>query len=211
MKKIQIYLIMFVMLFAKSVLASDVFIEQIGSSSEIKVTQQGTSNRIGSSLTPSFFGGDSDKFTIEQVGAVNELDLLINGNNTNVTLETYGAGNIESIICGSKITPNSCDSSTIDYTISGNNNKITTNLGAADKSATSKMNISGNNNIVTHTGTHTSTLGSKISADLTLIGNSNKIDMTQSGSLDENIKVTSKGNDNIISITQSSVITLLAP
>jgi hypothetical protein len=73
------------------------------------------------------------------------------------------------------------------------------------------MNISGNNNIVTHTGTHTSTLGSKISADLTLIGNSNKIDMTQSGSLDENIKVTSTGNNNIISITQSSVITLLAP
>ena len=117
---------MFVMFFTGSVLASDVFIEQIGSSSSIKVTQQGTSNRIGSSLTPSFFGGDSDKFDIEQVGAVNELDLLINGNNTSVTLNTFGAGNIESIVCGSKTTPNSCDSSVIDYTISGNNNKITT-------------------------------------------------------------------------------------
>ena len=107
MKKIQIYFIMFVMFFTGSVLASDVFIEQIGSSSSIKVTQQGTANRIGSSLTPSFFGGDSDKFDIEQVGAVNELDLLVNGNNTNVTLNTFGAGNIESIVCGSKTTPNS--------------------------------------------------------------------------------------------------------
>jgi hypothetical protein len=211
MKKIQIYLIMFVMFFAGSVTASDVFIEQVGSSSNIKVTQQGTSNRIGSSLTPSFFGGDSDNFNIEQVGAVNELDLLINGNNTNVTLNTFGAGNIESVICGSKLTPNSCDSSTIDYTISGNNNKITTNLGSTDKSATSKMNISGDNNTITHTSTHTSTLGSKISADLTVVGNSNKIDMTQSGTLDENIKINSTGNNNNISITQSSVITLLAP
>ena len=202
---------MFVMFFATSALASDVFIEQIGSSSEIKVTQQGTSNRIGSSLTPSFFGGDSDKFDIEQVGAVNELDLLVNGNNTNVTLTTFGAGNIESIICGSKTTPNSCDNSIIDYTISGNNNKITTDLGSADKSATSKMKVSGDNNVITHTGTHVSTLGSKISADITLTGNSNKLDMTQSGSLNENIKIDSTGNNNTISISQSSIITLSAP
>jgi hypothetical protein len=209
MKKIQIYLIMFVMLFANSVLASDVFIEQIGSSSEIKITQQGTANRIGNSLTPSFFGGDSDKFTIEQVGTVNELDLLVNGNNTTVTLSTFGSGNIEDIICGSKTKPNSCDNALIDYRISGNDNKIITNLGDADKSATSKMVISGKNNIITHTGTHTSTTGFKISADLNVTGDFNKIDLTQSGSGNETIKVDTTGNNNIISINQTNNISLI--
>lgn len=198
---------MFVMLFAQSILANDVFIEQIGSSSNIKITQQGTSNKIGSSLKNSFLGGNSDEFTINQVGAENELNMVINGDNTKVNIDTAGSGNIEDIICGTNIVSNTCDSSTIDYKISGNNNKITTNLGTTDKLATSKMNISGNGNQITHTSTHTSVSGSSVSADLTVVGNLNKIDLTQSGNLNETIKISSTGDNNIISVNQSSIIT----
>lgn len=211
MKKIQIYLIMFVMFFANAIFASDVFIEQIGNSSKINIIQQGTSNKIGSSLKSSFLGGNSSEFDIDQVGAENELNMLINGDNTKVLIDTAGSGNIQDIICGSNISVNTCDNALIDYKISGNNNKVTTNLGSTDKSATSKMNISGNGNNITHTGTHTSIAGSSISADLTVTGNLNKIDMTQSGNLNETIKINSTGNNNTISVSQSSVIAIPVP
>ena len=79
MKKIQALLMMFVMMVPTVSLSNDIYIEQIGSLSDITLTQQGVDNRIGTALNPSFFGGSSNVSTIEQIGSRNSLDLLMNG------------------------------------------------------------------------------------------------------------------------------------
>ena len=95
MKKLQALLVMFVMIFSTSTIANDIYIEQVGSLSDITLTQQGVDNRIGTALNPSFFGGSSNVSTIEQIGSRNELDLLINGDNDVVTLSVTGNDNVQ--------------------------------------------------------------------------------------------------------------------
>ncbi len=45
--------------------ANEVYIEQVGSSSTIKITQQGTDNRIGDSTTAAYIGSGSNTVTID--------------------------------------------------------------------------------------------------------------------------------------------------
>ena len=196
MKTLQTYLIMFVMLFATNTMANDIFIEQIGSLSDITLTQQGVDNRIGTALNPSFFGGSSNISTIEQIGSRNELDLLVNGDNTTVTLSTTGNDNSETINCGVK-TAVTCNNTTINHSVSGDNNILNTTIGAGTNS---KMVVSGDSNAITHT----STSAGIVSADLAVTGSSNTIDLTQSGTLDKAIKIESTGSNNNIVVNQSN-------
>lgn len=196
MKTLQTYLIMFVMLFATNTMANDIFIEQIGSLSDITLTQQGVDNRIGTALNPSFFGGSSNISTIEQIGSRNELDLLVNGDNTTVTLSTTGNDNSETINCGVK-TAVTCNNTTINHSVSGDNNILNTTIGATTNS---KMVVSGDSNAITHT----STSAGIVSADLAVTGSSNTIDLTQSGTLDKAIKIESTGSNNNIVVNQSN-------
>ena len=196
MKILQTYLIMFVMLFATTTFANDIFIEQIGSLSDITLTQQGVDNRIGTALNPSFFGGSSDVSTIEQIGSRNELDLLVNGDNTIITLSATGNDNAETINCGVR-TAVTCNNTTINHSVSGDNNIINTTIGAGTNS---KMAVTGDSNVINHT----STSAGVVSADLTVTGNSNTIDLTQSGTLDKSIKIESTGSNNNITVNQSN-------
>ena len=196
MKKLQALLIMFVMLTSISILANDVYIEQIGSLTDITITQQGVDNRIGSALSPSFFGGSSNISSIEQIGSRNQLDLLMNGDNEAVTLSITGNDNTQSIVCGQK-TAVTCNNTTINYSITGDNNSTTTNIGAG---TSSKMVVAGDSNSITHT----STSSGVVSADLTLTGNSNTIGLTQSGTIDKSITINSTGSNNNLTVRQSN-------
>lgn len=196
MKKLQALLVMFVMIFSTGTIANDIYIEQVGSLSDITLTQQGVDNRIGTALNPSFFGGSSNVSTIEQIGSRNELDLLINGDNDVVTLSVTGNDNVQSINCGQK-TAVTCNSTTINYSLTGDNNTTTTNIGAGTNS---KMVVVGDSNTITHT----STSSGVVSADLTVTGNSNTIGLTQEGTLDKSIKIESTGNSNNITVHQSN-------
>lgn len=196
MKTIQTYFVMFVMLFATAVTANDIFIEQIGSLSDITLTQQGVDNRIGSALTPTFFGGSSNISTVEQIGSRNQLDLLLNGDNSIVTLSTTGNDNTETITCGVK-TAVTCNNTTIDHTVSGDNNTLNTTIGAT---TSSKMVITGDSNAITHT----STSSGVVSADLNVTGNSNTVELTQTGTLDKSIAINSTGSNNNITVNQSN-------
>jgi hypothetical protein len=94
------------------VYANDVYIEQVGDSSTITITQDGSGNKVGSSLNPAYIGSGSNVVTIDQIGSNNELNLVVNGASTNVVIDTTGSGNIQTVNCGTTSSAG-CSGSTI--------------------------------------------------------------------------------------------------
>jgi hypothetical protein len=183
--------------FATTVAANEVYIEQVGSSSTVTVTQDGSDNRIGTSLNPAYIGSDSNTVVIDQIGSNNTLDMVVNGAGTDVTVSTTGSNNIQEINCGTTSSAG-CSGSIITQTINGDSNDVKQNLGGG-ANHTSNITVTGDTNTVTHTSTATGTT----SADITVSGNINTVSVTQSGMLNKSVSVTSTGDSNNISITQS--------
>jgi hypothetical protein len=181
-----------------TVMANEIYMEQVGDNSTVSITQDGSNNRIGTALDPAFIGSGSNTVTIDQIGSANELDMIVNGTATDVTLLVTGSNNLQTINCGT-VQSASCNGSNISQTIVGDSNIITTNLGGG-ANHTSVMNISGDTNNIAHTSTNTGTT----SADITVTGNTNLIGVTQSGTTAKSVTVNSTGNSNNISINQSN-------
>lgn len=177
--------------------ANDVYIEQVGSGSTITINQEGTGNRVGTSLDATYIGSGSNVVTVDQIGSGNELDMVVNGASTNVTINTTGGGNIQSVNCGTTSSA-SCSGSTITQTVTGDNNTISQSLGNGGNH-TSNITVTGDTNTITHTSTNLATTTNNV----TVAGDQNTISVTQSGMLPKNVSVTSTGNLNNITITQS--------
>lgn len=180
------------------VYANEIYVEQVGDSSTINITQDGSGNKVGDSLTPVFIGGGSNAVTIDQIGSNNELAMVVNGASASVIVDTTGSGNIQTINCGTTSTA-SCSGSTIKQVVSGDDNIITQNLGAGANHY-SEINVTGSTNTITHTSSNTGAT----SAIITATGDSNTIGVTQSGTLQQSITVNSTGNLNNITINQSN-------
>jgi hypothetical protein len=180
-----------------TVWANEVYIEQIGSSSTVTITQEGADNRIGTSQNPAYIGSGSNTVIIDQIGSTNTLDMVVNGTGTDVTVSTTGSNNIQEIACGTTSSAG-CSGSAITQTIAGDSNDVKQLLGDG-ANHTSNISITGDTNTVTHTSTATGTT----SADITVSGNTNTVSVTQSGMLNNSVSVTSTGDSNNISITQS--------
>jgi len=198
MNKIKIIALFLFMVASQAYGQNEVYMDQVGDSSTITITQTGQDNIIGTTLNPIFIGGGSNTVTIDQIGDTNTLQVLINGASTNMALSVTGNDNTQTIICGTILNA-SCSGSTINQTIHGDNNITTVNLGAG-ANHTSIMNITGDSNQVTHTSTSTGTT----SANITISGNSNTIGVTQSGTLTNSVVLTSTGNSSTVNITQSN-------
>lgn len=180
------------------VYANDIYIEQVGDSSTISITQDGSGNTVGSSLNSAFIGGGSNTVTIDQIGSNNELSLVVNGASASVIVDTTGSGNVQSINCGTT-TSAGCSGSTIKQIVAGDDNIITQNLGAGANHY-SEINVTGSTNTITHTSTNTGVT----SAIITATGDTNNIGVTQSGTLPQSVTVNSTGTGNNITINQSN-------
>jgi hypothetical protein len=176
--------------------ANEVYIEQVGSGSTVNILQEGSDNRIGTSLLPAYVGSGSNTVNIDQIGSNNTLDMVVNGSSTNVTVSTTGSTNTQEIQCGTTGSAG-CGGSVITQTIVGDNNTVSQLLGAG-ANHTSNIAVTGDTNTVTHTSTATGVT----SADITVTGNTNTVAVTQSGMLNHSVTVNSSGNLNNISITQ---------
>jgi hypothetical protein len=177
--------------------ANEVYIEQVGSSSTINITQQGTDNRIGEAAAPAYIGSGSNTVTIDQIGSTNILDMVVNGAGTDVVVTTTGDTNVQTINCGTTQS-SSCSGSYIKQQVTGDSNTVTQDLGSG-ATHTSEINVTGDSNSVTHTSTATGVT----SANITVSGNTNAVAVTQSGMLNKSVTVTSTGNSNTVNITQS--------
>jgi len=179
--------------------ANEVYIEQVGDSSTIAITQDGTGNKVGDSGTgnEAFIGGGSNVVTIDQVGSNNTLAMVLNGAAASATVNVTGSGNQSVINCGTTASAG-CSGSAITQVISGDDNTVTQNLGTG-ANHTSTINITGNTNTVTHTSTNSGASN----VNITATGNLNNIGVTQSGLTAKTVSVNSTGNSNTVNITQS--------
>jgi hypothetical protein len=197
-KKLSVLLAATVML-SLGVPANEIYIEQVGDSSTISVTQDGTGNKVGDTGTgnEAFVGGGSNVVTIDQIGSNNTLAMTVNGSAAGVIVDVTGSGNESTINCGTTQSAG-CSSSTIKQVIAGDDNVVTQNLGTGANHS-SEINITGDTNTVTHTSTNS---GASTVA-ITATGDSNTIGVTQSGLTAKTVSVNSTGNSNNISIVQS--------
>lgn len=190
------------MLWVFSVSANDIYVEQIGNNSTVNITQQGIGNTIGDSVNSAFIGGGSNLVNIQQIGDANVLAMVVNGAGTNTTLTTNGNNNLQSINCGTSGQAG-CSGSNITQLVTGDGNTVTQNLGAG-ANHNSYIDITGDKNIVTHT----STMSAESNVSITLVGGNaaapNVISVTQSGTLAQNVTLSSTGNGNNIAIVQSN-------
>jgi hypothetical protein len=192
-------LIVAMMLASLGVTANEVYIEQVGDSSTITVTQDGTGNKVGDSGTgnEAFIGGGSNTVTIDQVGSNNTLAMTVNGASASVIVDVTGSGNESTINCGTTQSAG-CSSSTIKQVIAGDDNIVTQNLGTGANHY-SEINITGDTNTVTHTSTNSGAS----TVNITATGDLNTIGVTQSGLTAKTVSVNTTGNSNTVSITQS--------
>lgn len=178
--------------------ANELYMEQVGDSSTITITQDGASNRIGTANDPIYIGSGSNNVTIDQLGAGNELDLVVNGAATDVIIDINGDNNISTVNCGTTLSAG-CSGSFIKQAVTGSDNIITQNLGSG-ANHNSEITIVGSSNSVTHTSTNTGIT----SANITVSGDTNTIGVAQSGTTAKSVTVNSTGNLNNISITQTN-------
>jgi hypothetical protein len=196
MKKIALAIIM-AMLGSVS-FANEIYIEQVGDSSTLSFTQDGTGNRIGDSVNKTFFGGGSNTVNIQQIGSSNELDATINGASTDTVVTTIGSGNIQNITCGTLLNA-SCSGSYIKQQVTGDDNIVTQTLNSGGNH-TSEIVVVGSTNTITHTSTNSGAT----TANINVNGDSNTIGVNQSGTTAQTVSVNATGNGSSITINQSN-------
>ena len=210
-----IVLILLTTLFgAATVWASDVYIDQAGSTTTIDITQTGDGNTVGSSGTASTITGDTTDVDITQTGSGNAADIKmsVGTSGSTVNYTATGGSNILNVeIDGAADTK-------LTTTIAGDSNEITlcgtlgTNASLAGVSATCATGVQANtttNNIaITGDGNKVAMGADAASAvnNITIGGNvtsnDNVINLLQTGSDVPNVTLNVDGSTNAINITQ---------
>jgi hypothetical protein len=191
--------------FTGPLFASEVYIDQAGSSTNINILQENGNNRINTETAPMIVNGNDINVEIVQDGDGNVADIYIRGsaNDTNFEYRVEGdlneilanidggtdnnfvaaiVGNDNTITLCKNITLGTCNGISVNFTdttlnLTGNNNQINFALDAAD--ATNVFNIGQTTpsdfNIVNLTQTTTSGHIVNVSID----GNNNTVDIVQ--------------------------------
>ena len=203
----------FAALFWGSALASDVYIDQAGSTTTIDITQTGDGNTIGSSGDASTIVGDGTDVDLIQNGAGNSADIKMSVGTSGTTLNYNAAG-------GSNILNVEIDAATdttLTTTITGDSNEVTlcgtlSTVASSVASATcatgvqadsvdTTLTITGSSNKVAiaagaPNAVNNITLGANVAS------NSNVINLQQAGLDIPTVTLNVDGDTNAININQ---------
>jgi hypothetical protein len=180
---------------------NEIYLEQEGSTGTFDITQVGSSNKIGSSTDISTIAGDSSDFDISQIGSGNTLDIEWNGDQTDFDLYIEGNSNLQDIL----VTGNQ---NIFTNTILGDGNDISIKKDDTSAEASSISQQYLKNYIIGSGNTLDFYLNENIAAvsDISLIGNSNTITSIQEGGnlgLGHSQIVQLQGDSNILNLVQS--------
>lgn len=178
--------------------ASEVYIEQAGSSSTIDITQTGNSNRVGSVSEATTINGSTTDIDITQNGGSNEIDIETGAAaaSSDIAIVQDGSSNIADIDIGS------ADSTILNIDIDGDSNETTLcgTLTTAAGAATSAV--------------CNATMGQNdLGVDIDIVGDSNKVAVARSGiagtanttEVTVNIGSTTPSDSNVVNIVQESI------
>jgi hypothetical protein len=194
--------------------ASDVYIDQAGSTSTIDITQTGDGNTVGSAGTASTITGDNSDVDITQTGATNIADVS-SSVGTSGTILDYTATGSSNILA---VENDGAADTKLTATITGDSNELTLcgTLGtdaATGSSATcatgvqadtteSTVAITGSSNKVAiaagaANAVNNITLGANVSSSF------NSVNLKQSGSDTPNVTLNMDGDSNAVNIIQN--------
>lgn len=203
---------------------NEIYLEQEGTTGTFDITQVGSGNRIGDTTNISTIAGDSSDFDISQIGNGNELDIEWVGDETDFDLYIEGNGNVQDLIVsgnqnvftntilgdGNDITIKKDDVSTEASNISqqylknyiiGSGNTLDFYLND-NISAVSDISLIGSGNLITSIQ-EGGNLGLGHSQTVQLQGDSNVLNLVQSGSENQTLELTHYGHDTTFTVIQS--------
>lgn len=195
--------------------ANEIYIEQVGSTATIDITQQGNGNFVGTDANPVVITGSSNDIDIVQIGDNNLFNMEISGSSNQLSTTTTGDTNTLDIYCdtcsgnelnlittgdnnsfviGTSLEPVTFSDSTITSTIIGSYNE--TNLIPVLHSNIEQT-ITGNQNLtnLTHDG---GLIGHN--SIISVSGNNNEINAIQSGS-ETTLNLSLTGNDSVVNVS----------
>jgi len=146
---ISTYFLIIGLAFVTSATANEIYIEQIGDSLDLDITQDGQNNEVGDSTTDALFDGDDMTFAITQTGNTNTIDAIIKGNNYTGTWTFTGNSNNVDLTCDDTAGVN-CETVTLNVATTGSNNTFDFFIGenADAKNLIANFTITGDGNVL---------------------------------------------------------------
>jgi len=202
-------------------MANDIYIEQVGDTLDLDITQDGTDNVIGTSTTDVNLDGDTMTFAITQTGDLNTIVADIQGGQYTGTWVFTGDSNAVDLSCDSTSGTN-CENVTLNITTTGDSNTFDFNIGdtADADSADITFTITGDGNViesdvdgknaditVTMNNSSSTATGGATSGLLSSSGSGNvvDIDVDGDGSTGHTINLDITGGGSSYTVTQSGI------
>lgn len=181
-----------------------VYIDQVGSTSVINLTQTGGGNELGNETTKAIFYGNNQTVMIQQIGYGNTASVNIQGASAIVNSTATGDNNVVNLSCGAMPTT-ACTDANLTADTTGSSNTLSITTGA--KSTASIVTTGGDGNTATINNASDHLLGAKSS--ITIAGGQNTVSVSQSGpagatGFDAMVDVT--GSSNNIGVTQTGTV-----
>ena len=194
--------------------ASDVYIDQAGSTSTIDITQTGDGNTVGSAGTASTITGDNTDVDITQTGSANVADVSSSVGTSGTTLDYTATGSTN--ILAAEI--DGAADTKLTATITGDSNELTlcgtlatdASTGASATCATgvqadsteSTVAITGSSNKVAIAAGAASAINN-ITVGANVASGFNVINLKQSGTDTPNVTLNMDGDSNAVNIIQN--------
>ena len=222
-----ISIVMFMLMTSLSY-ANDIYVTQSGASLDLDITQDGENNTVGNSTTASASSGATTILNIDQIGNSNVIKYQINGATYTGVINLVGNSNDVDLNCDSGGSNSSCGSANAVINFTGNSNDIDLDIGETSAATSADVDIVGqsgsDSNVVAATIDGTSAI-----LTITVNGDTNNylididgngdvnghtlihshtggiadVDITQSGTNDNMINLTTSGDNADIDISQT--------
>tara|TARA_B100000963_G_scaffold351293_1_gene362694 strand:+ start:4472 stop:5209 length:738 start_codon:yes stop_codon:yes gene_type:complete len=220
----SILMILAVLAVSSTAFANDIYIEQVGDTLDLDITQDGTDNEFGDSTTDATLTGDDMTFSITQTGSTNKIDAIIKGNDYTGTWVFTGDSNEVDMKCASTSAVD-CETVTVNITTTGDDNiyKVYVGENSDADNLTANFTVTGDGNVVdvnndatasdvtvTLNNASSSASGTinNVGSGLTTGSGGNYVDIDQSGAGDSaghSITLGVVGGGNNVKILQSGV------
>ena len=145
----SILMILAVLAVSSTAFANDIYIEQVGDTLDLDITQDGTDNEFGDSTTDATLTGDDMTFSITQTGSTNKIDAIIKGNDYTGTWVFTGDSNEVDMKCASTSAVD-CETVTVNITTTGDDNiyKVYVGENSDADNLTANFTVTGDGNVV---------------------------------------------------------------
>ena len=146
---LRILTILLMLMSGSSVLANEIYIDQIGDNLDLDITQDGQDNKVGTSTTDMGLTGDDMTFAITQTGNFNEIVATIKGTDYTGAWVFTGNTNTVDLACSATATGD-CDTVTLNITTTGSDNTFDFDIGENNDadSATVTFTVTGDDSVI---------------------------------------------------------------